>query len=538
MENNIILKLTKDYYPDKQKTVYNDLFNQYSKVILESIVISFGLDSLLIKDQYGGDVDTIYNVKKIGEYTHSWKSGKREINIKNENYDPIMRYKNLKNEENYKNRKKYNSEDYHKHKNYILTNNENSKLKNEGKLYDAYTGKKLGINEKVNLEHIISAKEISDDRVRVLSGLKGEDLANSPENLIPTNENLNKSKSAYSVKEFIKKNEERYSKDTSKKMEFLDKKARKEYETKINIAYYTSSNFRNDLLTSSTKVGVQMGLRQTIGFFLTEVVFTTLDELKEIKIEKIDEIFMKLSYAIKKGFEDAKSKYKELIGKFKDGMISGIISSLTTTLVNIFTTTSKNVIRIIRESWVSLIEALKIIFFNPDDLPFGERMRAVAKIFATTSSVIISIIVKEALTKTGLSSIPTIGNELITFIEILSMGLTSCTLLYFLDKSELVNSIVNFFNGLPTISNTLSYYKEQAKYFEEYAAQILNIDIKSFEKEVEKFNLISSKLENIKDTNELNSILNNFYKEMNIKLPWEGDFDNFMKNKDTVLVFE
>lgn len=540
VSNNTISKLTEDYYPDEKNSVYDDLFKQYNRVVIESLLTSFGLDMLLVKDQYGGDVDTIHNVEKIGEYTHSWNNGK--IQIKNEKYDPLMKYKSLRNEENYKNREEYNSKSYHKHENYIATNKENSKLKKEGMLYDGYTGKKIKANGKTNLDHIISAKEISEDRIRILAGLKGEDLANSPENLIITNESLNKSKSAYSMNEFLNREknreEKRYSEDSIKRMENLDKRARKAYKTKLNIAYYTSSNFRNDLLRSSANVGVRMGLRQAVGFLLTEVVFTVMDEFKKLKTEKLDEIFAAISNGIKKGFENAKLKYKELLSKFKDGAIAGIIGSLTTTLTNIFFTTSKNIIRVIRQSWVSLVEALKIVLFNPDNLPFGERMRAVAKIFATTASVIVSIVVREVLTKIGIAAIPVVGDELVTFIEILSMGLTSCTLLYFLDKSEIVNKAVNFLNNLPTVSNALYYYKEQAKYFEQYAAQILSIDVESFEREIEKFNSIANKLENAKDENELNSILVGFYKEMKIKLPWEGDFDSFMKDKNSVLIFE
>lgn len=540
VSNNTISKLTEDYYPDEKNSVYDDLFKQYNRVVIESLLTSFGLDMLLVKDQYGGDVDTIHNVEKIGEYTHSWNNGK--IQIKNEKYDPLMKYKSLRNEENYKNREEYNSKSYHKHENYIATNKENSKLKKEGMLYDGYTGEKIEVNGKTNLDHIISAKEINDDRVRILAGLKGEDLANSPENLIITNESLNKSKSAYSMNEFLNKEknreEKRYSEESIKRMENLDKRARKAYKTKLNIAYYTSSNFRNDLLKSSANVGVRMGLRQAVGFLLTEVVFTVMDEFKKLKTEKLNEIFAAISNGIKKGFENAKLKYKELLSKFKDGAIAGIIGSLTTTLTNIFFTTSKNIIRVIRQSWVSLVEALKIVLFNPDNLPFGERMRAVAKILATTASVIVSIVVREVLTKIGIATIPVVGDELVTFIEILSMGLTSCTLLYFLDRSEIVNKAVNFLNNLPTVSNALYYYKEQAKYFEQYAAQILSIDVESFEREIEKFNSIANKLENAKDENELNSILVGFYKEMKIKLPWEGDFDSFMKDKNSVLIFE
>ena len=58
--------------------VMSDLFSQYERVIVESIITSFGLD-FLVPDTHGGDVDTIHNVRKIGKDTQmTYKKGKNE----------------------------------------------------------------------------------------------------------------------------------------------------------------------------------------------------------------------------------------------------------------------------------------------------------------------------------------------------------------------------------------------------------------------------------------------------------------------------
>ena len=49
-----------------ERNAYSSIFQQYEKVIIDSLITSFGLD-FLIKDQHGGDVDTIHNVRKIGQ---------------------------------------------------------------------------------------------------------------------------------------------------------------------------------------------------------------------------------------------------------------------------------------------------------------------------------------------------------------------------------------------------------------------------------------------------------------------------------------
>lgn len=60
-------KVVKDFVPDYHGNIFDDIFEQYERVIIESLITSFGLD-FIVKDQYGGDVDTILNVRKIGEY--------------------------------------------------------------------------------------------------------------------------------------------------------------------------------------------------------------------------------------------------------------------------------------------------------------------------------------------------------------------------------------------------------------------------------------------------------------------------------------
>lgn len=43
---------------------YETLFEQYEKVIMQSLFTSFGLD-FIVQDQHGGDVDTIHNVRAM-----------------------------------------------------------------------------------------------------------------------------------------------------------------------------------------------------------------------------------------------------------------------------------------------------------------------------------------------------------------------------------------------------------------------------------------------------------------------------------------
>ena len=72
-----------------------------------------------------------------------------------------------------------------------------------GDLHDAYRNQSMGLNEKRDLDHVISAKEIHDDRGRVLAGLDGAELANQSSNLQSTHFSINRSKKATCCDDFL-----------------------------------------------------------------------------------------------------------------------------------------------------------------------------------------------------------------------------------------------------------------------------------------------------------------------------------------------
>ncbi|MBP2621466.1 ABC transporter permease [Streptococcus panodentis] len=94
-------------------------------------------------------------------------------------------------------------------KSYRDANKQMKQQQREGNLKDEYTGKKLKINDKANLDHVVPRKEIYDNSWRKIADINTKDLANKPENLKATNESLNKSKGAKSNTEYIKGREVR-----------------------------------------------------------------------------------------------------------------------------------------------------------------------------------------------------------------------------------------------------------------------------------------------------------------------------------------
>lgn len=543
---SFIAELNQASLPKLEQNVFADIWNEYEKVVLHSLITSFGLD-FLVHDQYGGDVDTIHNVRKIGQ-------------------DSRMFYKNEKNQKDYENRAIYDSLSYHRDPRYININRQYSEARKKGVLQDTYTGQMVSRNSRIDLDHVISAKEIHNDRGRILAGLDGRTLANCEENLKPTDRSINRSMKDKNIETYLagvenskiqrqnrtkqlKKQSylsERESKELKKlqKIEQIDIErmqkeniqARKSYESKIEQAYYMDCEFFKDAAKAAKLRGTEMGIRQAVGFLFVEIWFASREELQKIAPNSSLKTMLKaVEIGIKEGTGKAKEDYKELFAKFGEGFIAGILSSVSTTVSNIFITTEETLIKNIRQIYASVVEAGRVLLFNPDNLMFGDRIKTTTIILATGVSVLIGGMSGELIGRTPFSQIPGVGSYVQIFCSTLISGLLSCTLLVFLDRSKFINEIVDALNRIPTEANN---YKEIADTFEELAIKLEQIDIDKFRKEVNEYRDFVAKVEKAENEEEIQRILSSMYQKLEMHLPWEGDFDFFMSKKSNRLIFE
>lgn len=331
-------------------------------------------------------------------------------------------------------------------------------------------------------------------------------------------------------------------------MRNFEKISQKNIDAELYRKYYNlnfNSPFMKDTLRASGFLSLKMGMKQVIGLIITEVWFTIKEDFKNFSVSNgLKEIFLQLKDMIEKAFYKAKEKYKELIAKFSEGAIAGFLSSLTTTICNIFFTTARNIIKIIRHAYVSIIQALKILFFNPDNLLLGDRVREALKILATGASTVIGIISGEAFSKI-LNNFGIVGltSDILqafstTFVTIIS----SCALLYFIDNNQIMKGIFKFLNSFDftsSIDKQIDYYKKQAEYFERYAAELLKIDYEFLKEITEKYENVAEKIYETKNQGELNRVLENLFDILEIEKPYKEDsFDEFMKNPDSILIFK
>ena len=538
---------------EPEDNVFKSIWAEYERVILQSLITSFGLD-FLVHDQHGGDVDTVHNVGKI---------------VKGEKYDPQMKFKNSLNEEAYNARGEYTKElqrNYHgDDENYKRINAIYSKQRKEGNLIDAYTGKKVARNAEMDLDHVIATKTIHNDPGRILAGLSVEELANTETNLKSTDSSINRSMKATPKEDYLKKymsesdnrkarieqlrSIEKPTDKQRKELEKLEKldqidptivkdadeKAHKEYDAKIARAYYTSKRFAKDTAVAATKRGAEMGAREALGFVFIEIWMCTKEEMLAVpEGSSLEDMLNAVGNGIQKGLESAKEKYKEIVVKIGEGFSAGALASLTTTLCNIFFTTAKNLVRCIRQMYASIIQAGRVLLFNPDNKMLGDRIKTATVILATGASVVVGTTVGSLIMETPIGKTPGIGPVVSTFCSSLVSGFLSCTLLIGLDRSKFINDLVDRMNSIPSDANN---FKEIADVMEALAAKIANLDIEKFKEDTEQFEEIADGIVACEDDTAINNILHDAYDKLGIRIPWEGDFDSFMTNKSNRLVF-
>ena len=144
-------------------------------------------------------------------------------------------------------------------------------------------------------------------------------------------------------------------------------------------------------------------------------------------------------------------------------------------------------------------------------------MRAAAKILATGASVVVGVLVNEAVSK--IVTLPVVGEIVPAFCGAFISGIMSCTMLTFLDRSELVNKLMASLNNLRSIEDDINYYKEQAAYFERYAAELEKIDLDAFRKETAIYNRIADQIASIQSEEDLNQALKKAYEMCGLSLP-------------------
>ncbi|SHE72559.1 hypothetical protein [Caloramator proteoclasticus] len=502
----------------------NCLIKEYKKVVYNSLITSFGLDFILFKDIDGGNVQTVHNFEK-GVYANQKFRERGE--------------------------RQYNREDY------VTASEMNRKkkeiYKREKELRCEYTGDKLQKDGSTHLDHIVSLKELHDDpKTRMLNSVEGiKKIGNDNSNMALTKASINLSKGEKSMEEFLNTKRKgsnmtnaEYFKINKEKATYLYKQSKKKIDS--HNARKLLQHYSREIGKDSILQGSKLGIRQALGIICTEFTFIIFDEIpllvKELKNNFDLKIFWeKLRNIIEKAVICVKEKFKDILDAFKNGFISGVLSSVVTTIINMFLTTAKNVVRIIRQAIVSIKEALKILIYNPDNLPFEKKVCAACKIIFLGISAIIGNLITEAVQKlistSGVASIPLIGevlNDTIPiFVGTLVSGIMSISIIYFIDNSDLMRKIIKYMNNT-IYDNVVNDLKEANKILDNYISKLMDIDIKELNKKTYEIIQINNRLERGED---MTTVLTDFLSSLGCNMQFKNfeEFNNCMLDKNFVL---
>ncbi|MBO2661208.1 hypothetical protein [Shewanella algae] len=521
---------------------------ELERTFVQSLTTTFGLDFLLFKDKVGGEVDTIHNARN-GVYATDFE---------------LHKYKNLE---------AYNSTPYHKHYNYKQTGSNDKELHKQGKLDDGYRDQAMSLDElkKRDLDHVISAKEIHEDAGRILAGIDGAELANQSINLKSTHQSINRSKGQTSISDYLEKlpglieaNEKKIFADESRlsgmprntpeeqhkarelehkilsakdkvnqlksvdteKLRKADQEARDNYNQQISQTYYSSSKFLASAVKASGFAGLKMGTRQVLGLVLAEVWFELRDELPKIYQSLKDKFHLdvfieKISNTFRNIWERVKARFKDFLTTFKDGFLSGVMGSLTTTVFNIFATTQKQSIKIIREIWSHLIKAIKALIFNPENLSFVELCQSVVTILTLAISTVVGSIAYSQLTP--ILSFP-LGAELAAFASAFITGVVTLGLNYFLLHSEIAQKIWSYIESIMPHAGTIKKYQAINEELDRYLLELSKLEFNLDTYEILSF---SEQLQACNNELMKSNLITQEIKMRNIDLPFEmGNSDS------------
>lgn len=412
--------------------------------VIETVTGQFGLSGIFLSNQDGGNVTTIHNFKK-------------GIVANDRDYEKYNNY-----QENQK--RKWSEVRENVGYDHGFSEKRKNAFRTHEVILDEYTGRPLPKDGRTHLDHIVSAKEIESNPKTHLFQTPEERarMALSEKNLAFTEGSLNQSKGDLAMKDFLEKSDkqgmtksEKYGIDKEKATK-LDDRARKHIKKTISIAEF--KKYSKEVLETGAKDAGKIMIYSAIGVLLRDFVHALILEIKETfeawGSESFKEIFLRFKNRAILIVDKLKDKWKDILSDSFEAGIIAFFSNLVVFCINLFATTLKRFVSMIRAGFVSLAQAVKIISNPPSDLPKDEVYYQALKIITAGLIGALSLGISDAIEKM-LYSVPilqtimpipipflenesgeqkTIGSALATTLSALCGGILTTMSLYLMDR--------------------------------------------------------------------------------------------------------
>lgn len=350
---------------------------------------------------------------------------------------------------------------------YKNANNAMVEQKKAGALRDQYTGKQMGIDDKANLDHVVSRKEIDENRRRKQAGISTKDLANKDVNLKATNESLNKSKGKKSIEEYCSNREQREKdlrKQAERKKKKIDESNKSEVEKKlekekINKRLQDKLDADEKLMQSLDKEARnEINKDIYIGVCKETTKKAAKDALKQMAITAIISLLKEIMNGFVRFLKSQRKSISQFLAEMKISIKTflnkifyylkvGVHSALGTVVTEIFgpfVSMFKKIGSLIKVGVSSLLDAIKYLN-SPEnrEKPFSIKVSQVGKIvmagLVAGSGIFLSeVFEKVLLTVPGmqieLPLLGTLANVIGAFLSSLLAGLSGAIVINIIDK--------------------------------------------------------------------------------------------------------
>ena len=403
--------------------------------VLDTITSQFGLASLFIDARDGGSVTT----------THNFEKGITSNQSDASKYQEFKKVQELKGED----WQKYRSQHYDKHKNYkaMLDNTEQI-------VVDGYTGKKIP-KSYTDVEHIVSVKEIESNASNhlYLSVEQRAEISSSDKNLIYADRGVNRSKRDSNLKEWLEDGNSEYTSKVDKGVATQKYNNAKRNENKKRTIEALKKNSK-ELLQTGGKDAIKMAAYSALGVILKDLMQGIMIELR-LTLEKrgnenLKEIFSRFKDRVSNILVELKSKYKDIFAGSIEAGVTAFLSNIVVFAINLFATTLKRFVALIRAGFVSLVQAIKILANPPADMPKDEINYQALKVLTAGLIGALSLGLTEGIEKlllsvpilTPIMSFPlpfgdqTVGDAIAVTLSAMCGGLLTTVALYFMDKAQ------------------------------------------------------------------------------------------------------
>ncbi|MEG2310338.1 hypothetical protein, partial [Chryseobacterium sp.] len=180
-------------------------------------------------------------------------------------------------------------------------------------------------------------------------------------------------------------------------------------------------------------------------------------------------------------------------------------------------TTTKTWGKMIRETWLNIVNIVKLVFFNPENLSTGQLAKATFKILSASIGAVTGMLIHENLVV--LETLPFLSAEIRGFLTALATGIITLGLNYFIEQSPVMVKFWAYLDQFKTkYERTSDHFKEINAELDRYVLELTQLEFGINVNELAQF---AYDLEMANTEFERNIILKKEVELKNIELPFE-----------------